>query len=180
MRYFIDTEFDQETRNEVRLVSLGIACEDGRELYATTRVRNLNPWLQKNVVPHLNNPMSCSETYCVLNARRSVIRQRVVDFTLRGIAAVDQSIEFWGYYADYDWFLFTRLWGFMDMPNRFPLICYDVKQLATHKGIPSVSNLLRPYQPEHHALVDARWTRDAWKAVMAYKRPSQRDLRSRG
>ena len=40
MKYFMDTEF-QEMPNTIDLISIGIKCEDGRELYNISRSFNL-------------------------------------------------------------------------------------------------------------------------------------------
>ncbi len=78
--------------------------------------------------------------------------------------AGDHDPEFWAYYGAYDWFLFTRLWGFMDMPKTFPKLCLDLKQYQAHLGIDS-ADLPAPYTPEHHALVDARWNRAVFQRM---------------
>lgn len=84
-------------------------------------------------------------------------------------------IEFYSYYADYDWVVFCWLFGRMiDLPNGFPMYCKDLKQesdriynlkkeeyakgggrnfinkLANHPSYPRQLN-------EHNALADARW-----------------------
>lgn len=42
----------------------------------------------------------------------------------------DTPIEFYGYYADYDWVLFCSLFGRMiDLPKGFPMYCRDLKQM---------------------------------------------------
>src|SRR5262249_54450036 len=75
-----------------------------------------------------------------------------------GHAEPDQNPEFWGYFADYDWYLFTRLWGFMRMPAYFPKLCFDLKQYAYHLGV-ARDRFPKELQPEHNALVDARWNK---------------------
>lgn len=88
-------------------------------------------------------------------------------------------INFYAYYADYDWVVFCWLFGKMnDMPKDFPKYCRDLNQslddkwdvIQTHrtkrlafesKGIPNLK--AHPKYPkhtdEHHALVDARWNK---------------------
>ena len=55
----------------------------------------------------------------------------------------------------------------MDLPKRFPRWCYDLKQLSCELGSPK-------YQPQiegaHNALANARWSRDLYAFLMAYKR----------
>lgn len=163
MRYFIDTEFDQEDRSrEVELISLAIVAENGGEFYAINKNYDqdrASPWLKEHVIPVLwsvnaemgpGDDISFGGIHCSLDEMRSHARE----FLCR-----DEEPEFWGYYADYDWYLFTRLWGFMNMPEEFPKLCLDVKQFAYHLG---VRDLPEPLKPEHNALVDARWTKKAF------------------
>lgn len=69
--------------------------------------------------------------------------------------------EFYAYYADYDWVAFCWLFGKMiDLPNRFPMYCIDLKQtletkkeelkqtITDFKTYPKQTN-------EHNALSDA-------------------------
>jgi hypothetical protein len=45
-----------------------------------------------------------------------------------------KPIQFYGYYADYDWVLFCWLFGKMiDLPNGFPMYCRDLKQILDDK-----------------------------------------------
>jgi hypothetical protein len=90
------------------------------------------------------------------------------------------SIEFYGYYADYDWVLFCSLFGtMMDLPKGFPMYCRDLKQVFDDKVLEREketimkegnwfdwSNHLKtlPSYPkhynEHNAIDDARWNKD--------------------
>ena len=53
MKYFLDTEFDGDD-----LVSLALACEDGRVLYLISLLYDdcwaYDQWVNDNVLPHLN------------------------------------------------------------------------------------------------------------------------------
>src|SRR5690349_2572510 len=54
-RYYIDTEI-ADTGSTIELISIGIACEDGRELYLQSC--QFSPlatpdWVRENVLPHL-------------------------------------------------------------------------------------------------------------------------------
>lgn len=93
-----------------------------------------------------------------------------------------KSIDFYGYYADYDWVVFCWLFGRMiDLPNGFPMYCIDLKQTldekvnnyhakvgtikkdfeSTLKDIKSFDSYPKQTN-EHNALSDARWTRDLY------------------
>lgn len=91
------------------------------------------------------------------------------------------DIEFYAYYADYDWVVFCWLFGRMiDLPKGFPMYCKDLKQVLDEKAemlaqkisntqplglsfdnlkfIKSLSNY--PTQKnEHNALDDAKWNK---------------------
>lgn len=82
----------------------------------------------------------------------------------------DTPIEFYGYYADYDWVVFCSLFGRMiDLPKEFPMYCIDLKQefdmdyhvairerMKQHKDYPQQTN-------QHNALADAKWNFELYK-----------------
>lgn len=50
-------------------------------------------------------------------------------------------IEFYGYYADYDWVVFCWLFGRMiDLPTGFPMYCIDLKQILDEKALETYCN----------------------------------------
>ena len=90
----------------------------------------------------------------------------------------EESIEFYGYYSDYDWVVFAWLFGKMiDLPKRFPMYCRDLKQtldkvlydrypyMLYNERINHIKNSpLYPKQNnEHNALADARWNYEFYK-----------------
>lgn len=47
-----------------------------------------------------------------------------------------KPVEFYGYYADYDWVLFCSLFGRMiDLPKGFPMYCKDLKQMLDERAV---------------------------------------------
>ena len=45
------------------------------------------------------------------------------------------NVQFYGYYADYDWVVFCWLFGKMiNLPNGFPMYCVDLKQILDEKA----------------------------------------------
>ena len=161
MRYFIDTEFNEDGRTIV-LISIGLVADDGRELYAVSnevKREDCNPWVQDNVWPTLHEYPDTDATSAMVDSRASIrcaIEQFIGD---------DQLPEFWGYYADYDWVVFCWLWGAMvDLPRRWPKFCLDLKQEAHRIGV-RLSDLVPDPVGAHNALVDARWIRDAHSAL---------------
>ena len=58
MRYFYDCEFIEDGRT-IELVSIGVACEDGREFYAVSTEFDDSravPWVRRNVLDKLPSP----------------------------------------------------------------------------------------------------------------------------
>lgn len=99
------------------------------------------------------------------------------------------DVEFYAYYADYDWVLFCSLFGRMiDLPKGFPMYCRDLKQTFDEKQeywvrIGEDNRTLTCYQNkeysvevdlknlssypkqenEHNALDDAKWNKKLFK-----------------
>lgn len=137
MKFALDTEFiDTPTASEC--ISLALVAEDGRELYVEFEYpeAEITPWLAKNVVPMLNSEKTS------FKAAATMIREFV------GGSKFDQP-EFWAYYAAYDWYWFSRVFGgFMEFPDFYPMLCRDLAYYQ--QGLPNISG------PEHFALNDAR------------------------
>jgi len=160
MKYFIDWEFHDDG-TELIPISLGIVGEDASEIYIeltltanhTARIHD-DPWMMENVVPYLNK----------------VERQYSKEEAAEKIDAfIDDTPEFWGYYADYDWVCLCQLFGGMlKLPERFPMLCMDLQQWWLMFGG------TKPPDPksEHHALADARWNLDFYKALVENLRSS--------
>lgn len=160
MRYWFDTEFiERSPEHPIRLLSIGIVAEDGRELYcevgnASDLVRHdfalyRDSWLVDNVLPHLGSH----------GMTRDEIKQRILAFI------GDDKPEFWAYFADYDWVVLCQIFGRMiDLPKGWPMHCLDLKQEMKSRGVKR-EQLPEQGSAEHSALNDARWTRDAWMAV---------------
>lgn len=155
MRIFIDTEFLESGPAEpLHLFSIALVAEDGREFYAINRDCPLdlaNAWVRANVLPHVD--MDKAES-------REDLKARMIAF-LADVCNDGVPPQFWGYYCDYDWVVFAQIFGtMMDLPENYPMFCYDMKQWAMMLGNPPLP------QPdpsaEHHALNDARWIRSSF------------------
>ena len=156
MRYWIDTEFIQRPYT-IDLISLGLVAEDGREFYAESSEVDWSPasrWTLQTVKPQLEGPGMTRED---------------ISYGARAFTDGDPDPVFWGYFPAYDWVAFSWLFGgMMDLPFHYPQLCLDIKQWAIELGDP---DLPAQQGPRHHALADARWTRDAW-AVLAALHPA--------
>ena len=81
---------------------------------------------------------------------------------------------FWGYFPAYDWVAFVGLFGGLEeLPFHFPQLCLDIKQWAMTWR----SRAAAPERNRHHALADARWTKEAW-AFLASLHPGGADRRT--
>ena len=103
--------------------------------------------------------------------------------TIKKVKTTD--VQFYGYFADYDWVVFCWLFGKMiDLPKGFPMYCIDLKQsldekawktycnngtLDSEKDINKRIEFLKtkgtyPKQTnEHNALADAKWNYELYK-----------------
>lgn len=175
MKYFLDTEFiETGMAHPIQLISLGIRGEDERELYvqnADCHFYIASNWIREHVFPKLtlqahntiklraegNIPiesMISVPTPSLVRpwARYTELRMIISDF----INESSSRPEFWGYYSDYDWVLFSQIFGRMiDLPSSWPRYCRDLKQLVDALGNPKLQKPI-PME-EHHALYDARW-----------------------
>ena len=182
MKYFLDTEFIEDGRT-IELLSIGIVAEDGREFYQCNRdasLDNASDWIVWNVYPHLGvRKRHGSSTWIWRESKRQrdsdlrwepgadVVPHSEIRNRLRSFVGEDAKPEFWSYYADYDWVAFCQLFGRMiDLPKGWPMYCRDVKQLCDDLGNP---DLPKQTTPEHHALNDAIWTKEAYDYLQSLR-----------
>lgn len=205
MKYFLDTEFIErfhkplfgKARHVIDLISIGIVAEDGHTYYAISNEYNYNDasdWVKENVLDLLYiytvhgdqrnryNSDNFHKAYGKSNRQISLeIIQFIIDTATDDYLINNSNIEFYGYYADYDWVLFCSLFGSMiNLPKGFPMYCKDLKQILDNhalaaiamqtmgeskslkEGLEFIKNL--PDYPtqenEHHALADAKWNKD--------------------
>jgi 3' exoribonuclease, RNase T-like len=144
MKFALDCEFiDTPTASEC--ISLALVAADGRELYVEFEYpeAEITPWLAKHVVLMLGSDKVS------FKQAAAMIREFV------GGSRFDQP-EFWAYYAAYDWYWFSRVFGgFMEFPDFYPMLCRDLANFQ--QGLPNIAG------PEHFALNDARSLMHAMK-----------------
>lgn len=152
MRIFFDTEFIEDGHT-IDLLSIGMVREDGATYYAETKdwqSANASQWVWDNVIPHLQGGST--------EKARGTIAKELIEFA-------GENPEFWAYYADYDWVVLCQLFGtMMCLPKSWPMYCRDVKQFCDSLGNPKLPEQL---SQEHHALSDAKWTKEAWEFLMS-------------
>lgn len=205
-------------RHFIELISIGIIDELGREYYAISNEFNpklANQWVKENVIDKLEpkevsystvagifhkiNPIYKSNKQ-IANEIKEFIYETSNIHNPETISNLEQvkslfPIEFYGYYADYDWVLFCSLFGKMiDLPKGFPMYCKDLKQIFDEKQalyfkekkfVPTENikgkirgtwfhdlknHIIYPYQhKEHNALEDAKWNYELYKFLNKIK-----------
>lgn len=147
MKYWFDTEYLPQPFS-MDLVSIGVVAEDGREFYAESAEvdwSKANKWALTHIRPQLDGPTKSIEE---------------IGYGLRAFVGADPDPVFWAFYAAFDWVAFCGIFGSLtEMPFGFPQHCMDLKQWAVELGNP---RLPPPPAGRHHALHDARWTREIW------------------
>ena len=192
MRVFLDAEF-MEDGKKIEMLSIGLVREDGEEYYAVNAHANLieaNEWVIENVVPHLPTKTREAMPWAKQYVDAWKVCDKIIDTDHRDaklrhvianeiISFVGPSPEFWGYYSDYDWVLLCQLYGRMvDLPRGWPMYCLDIKQFAWMMGDPKLPEQdFEHHGPEHHALSDTRWNRDAYSFLVAYSHRFNPELR---
>jgi hypothetical protein len=155
MRYYLDTEF-VDTSGSVELISIGMVCEDNRELYV-----EISSFQWSKHAPSSQNKVASSDwlwknfhPYALTQEQRRTdtqIAQDIVEFT-KG-----EDFELWGYNSAYDWVAFCSVFGRrIDIPENFPSLCLDLKQLALSLG-KRRDDLPTMRGNAHNALDDAHW-----------------------
>ena len=187
IRYFYDTEFIDDGRT-IDLISIGIACEDGREYYAVAtdapwdRIYD-HEWLMTHVWPHLpvvgyttKHVGSVGNFRDVMDSRghldtadtrvkpRWVIAREVREFLTGGLSA-STDVELWADYAAYDHVALAQLWGpVISLPEGIPMYTNDIQTYARLAGV-SHKHLPQATGNEHHALADARHVWDRYTHI---------------
>lgn len=166
--YFYDTEF-YEDGTQIHLISIGVVCEDGRELYLQNSefdwsIVPEDHWIQENVRPWLDDGEVFTHT-----------REEIAEILREWVLPNDGKAYLWGYYADYDHVVISQLFGtMMNLPSHFPMYTRDLKQWADDQEF-------RPEEypaqdgVEHHALADAQWNQKLWKVLDEWTHPEKYD-----
>lgn len=165
IKYFFDTEFIEQPGLLIP-VSIGMVCEDGRELHLVSNEFNprlASQWVTKNVLQKLP-PES---TWKSMDA----IARELERFINAPIIAADKNErlrpQFWAYFASYDWVCFCWLMKsrMIDLPNGWPQFCMDLKQSMAERGMQETYLPEKDKRKQHDALEDARWLKRAHEKV---------------
>lgn len=192
MRYWLDTEFIDDG-STIDLISIGIVCEDGRDLYLQSCEfdhRKSSEWVKDNVLSHLQmcpwapvSPLGIQGLYrtdsayhkkhggqCIDQQRGLVhncpwrIREQIRD-EVKNFFNPSDGIELWGWCSGYDFMAFCQLFGtMMDLPKGYPHYIRDLQHVLDERGIPD--NDLPPQEGgAHNALEDARHIKKLWEYI---------------
>jgi len=135
----------------------------------------------------LINKYGKSREQIATEIKEFVTMSNVLTFELspNSISPVNMTpINFYAYYADYDWVVFCWLFGRMiDLPKGFPMYCIDLKQELDNKaidfekeswigkgnGVEYLKDRIEyPKQDnEHNALDDAKWNLKLHKFIQS-------------
>ncbi len=204
-----------KNRPFIDLISIGIVAEDGRTYYAISNQFNpddASKWVKDNVLypimleygfsKNLSNLHGCL-SYSKMAVKSiqkhfgkhpATIGYEIMQFC--GGSLVEQfaenDIQFYGYFADYDWVVFCAMFGRMiDLPKGFPMYCRDLKQMLDERvekltnsdfigtfhiekpltfkeklKMIKEGNLKYPKQgKEHNALDDAMWNKKLYEFI---------------
>ncbi len=156
-RYFYDTEFIEDGTT-IELVSIGVACEDGREYYAISTEfdpARAGAWVRRNVLDKLPSPADSAWR------RRTTIRDELAQF----LAAGEGDPELWAWYAAYDHVVLAQLWGTMpQLPRFIPRFTKELRQLWEDADFPMIPD---SGPEQHHALADAKLNLARWRAIVS-------------
>jgi hypothetical protein len=155
LRYFLDTEFIDDGR-VLDLVSIAVVDDDGREYYAVSRDfddTKASHWCRAHVLSRLE-----PRTDPVWRDRGTIADD------LRAFVADDHPV-FWVWNGAHDWVVLTQLFGRPeDRPAGWPPYARELRQWSDALGNPRHPTLDTALA--HHALEDARWTRDVHAALL--------------
>ncbi len=136
-----------------------------------------NAQIAEEIIDFVEAPSTCKVKY---EHEESIIGSLVIPLD-------KLNIEFYAYYADYDWVVFCWLFGKMiNLPKGFPMYCKDLKQnldewiseinkeaqlsspgcpLITPKSVKDNNSNYPKQTKEHDALADAKWNKELHKFI---------------
>ena len=138
-----------------------MVSDDGREYYAAVEDFDrsaVTPWIEQHVLPQL--PPVGDAAW----KSRASIRDDL------GAFVTGKDVEFWTMCAWVDWSIVVRLFGrFEDVPENWPMACWDLWQLEAALGRGRDERLPEP-EGVHNALVDAHYHRAIFHDLASPKR----------
>jgi hypothetical protein len=175
MRFWYDCEFIDDSK-VIDLISIGMVCEDGRELYLQSvdfDEYKASDWVQQNVISHLAQCPCCGHKVnhdvmgkCRHNQCPWRTHEQIRDEILAFVNAGDGKPEFWSWISSYDHVALTQLFGtMMDYPHEWTHYTRDFQYILDERGI-SDDELPQQDEGVHHALEDARHLKKLWGYIV--------------
>jgi hypothetical protein len=117
MKYFFDTEFIEDG-NTIDLISIGMVCDDGRELYMVSSEfdeTKADDWVRKHVLNHIPRELRRFTRREIANAVNAFTLEPLVRHFPEAPTKNRKANrpQMWAYYADYDWIVLCQLYGRM-------------------------------------------------------------------
>lgn len=149
----------------------------------------LKPIFEENTIGRTDFPFTYKNMKTVIDIvgkSNAEIANEIIDFTFVNSSEIIQNgIEFYTYFGDYDWVVFCWIFGKMiDLPKGFPKYSIDLKQILDEKALTTLifqlegksikdgitelknnPNYPAPYN-EHNALSDAKWNQQLHKFLI--------------
>ncbi len=227
MKFYLDTEFEERGADfPIELISIALTCNKGEYYAQIDSARNwgiyvaihygfgrrfptvdtpirkvptedvaalyeVDPWLIDNVYRHLAYDSTQWQN-------RQQVKASLAEW-LKDMQGTDKTMEFWGYFADYDWVLFSQIFGRMidlqSVIKQLPMLCMDIKQEMKRLRVSRdeldffmedwLNNTdAHVYKGDtigpHHCLYDARWNKEAHEVLERLERGDNELLRKRG
>lgn len=161
LNVFFDTEFTKfrSVEDEPKLISIGLVAEDGREFYAelldTWDISDCSPFVISVVLELLDNQEYIKEADLAAKLKSWIAGLGAEEVVLRCDA------------PSYDWTFVAELFNFYGWPSNLRRKCgtvYFDNDRQAHRYQAALAMFWRDnIGQQHHALVDARSMRFAWK-----------------
>lgn len=176
MRIYYAAQLIERGQNlPLKLVSLGLVREDGKELYVVNEENlsevMLNNRLALNAVQHLPIKVDPSPTLSMIYSWNTehpeyqhVLPLGRLTSEVLAFITEDGPAELWSHYGAYSHVVLCQLFGALgELPAGVPMYTHELQQL-----IDDCPTVPLPVVPEgtHHAMTDARWVRDAYLALV--------------
>ncbi len=154
---YIETQHG-EARNQILGLFEGVRLEH-KIKYIQKQIGKTNDQIAKEIVMWIHG-------FDIRNSNNT-LSQGEVEFHKENM----QAINFYGYYSDYDWVLFSSLFGKMsDLPTGFPMYCNDLIQMLAARNLNE--EWMKKHCPgpenEHNALTDALWNRELHNKIIPF------------
>lgn len=180
MKYYLDTQFHEYKKNgidTIDLLSLGLLSESDEMVHFYNKdfdVKDawLHEYVRESVLPkvfenlydiHIHETNNIGDLLKIeevfnINNLTSLLKLygKTKEEIKNGIISFvgDNKAQFVGYYADYDWVCFCKIFGKMiDLPKNFSMYAIDLKQTLDEKLRIENGEIIKVEEVKDHKLV---------------------------